>query len=368
MKEKLSVLHIFDDEKITKNTIELFLKIEDVDQDFVVLSKDVSKWVNIVSKENIITSDKELFSNKFIEKVLKYDVIFLQALSYAKAKLILKNRLRKKIIIWGLWGYDLYNFTSYYNKDKAVLTKTNKKGIIHKLRDAYTYRIVYKKAIKHINICLFLLKSDYDLLRKTTDTNAIWETNCYQTIEQINKSCENFSVEGSSILIGNSSTPSNRHEMIFEKITDCKDMEIICPLNYGDKNYGEFIAELGSNLFKEKFIPLKNFMEISDYLKLLKKCSIAIFAHKRQQAFGTILQMIYGGARVFLSNESPLYKYFIQNRFIIFSLENDLKQSLLIPLDDKSKEFNRKLIISLYSEKEFIRKQKLIFTKIAKIK
>ncbi|MDD4148518.1 MAG: TDP-N-acetylfucosamine:lipid II N-acetylfucosaminyltransferase [Bacteroidales bacterium] len=358
---KITILHIFDDEKITKHTINLFNQINGFDQEYAIISNNPRKAeINYEGMPNILILNQKVNVEKKIHDLIQsYDIIFLQALSYIKAKVLAKYKFDNKIFVWGLWGYDLYNYIAYKTK-----TESTKKGFFARVQDYYTFNVIYKKAFKKINYCLFLLEQDYKLLKSHAQTNAKWISNCYQTIEQITEYSPSFRVAGKSILAGNSSTRTNRHEIIFNKISGVNGRRIICPLNYGDLNYQSETVKVGREMFGNDFHPLVEFLELKEYLNLLKECSVTVMAHERQQAFGTILQMLFGGSKVFLSEQSPLYRYFLKNGFVIYSIEQHLNIEALDPLPCNIAEMNKNKAIELYSESKILEIQKTLLEKI----
>lgn len=54
----------------------------------------------------------------------------------------------------------------------------------------------------------------------------------------------------------------------------------------------------GINLFGDNFILLTEFLSPEEYAKILANVDVAIFAHRRQQALGNILALIYIGKKV----------------------------------------------------------------------
>jgi hypothetical protein len=74
--------------------------------------------------------------------------------------------------------------------------------------------------------------------------------------------------------------------------------------------------------------------------------------HYRQQGSGNVAFMLIYGAKVFLSELNPLYKYFIEEGIIIYSIEKDLLHSdgneFLKPLDESQKVNNKMILESLY--------------------
>ena len=242
MTSEKKVLHILDSSIISESTFSLFEKL-DYSQRYIVVSGTTSPWKSATQHtENLQVihgNDKELIE-KMVQEISSADIIYLQAFSVLKAKAINAVNDKSKVYIWGLWGYALYNMAQYFkNDEKSFSTQlTERKTFLQKLKDFYTFRFVYTKAVKKLDICLFLLKSDFDLLSELIDHKAVWRTACYQTLENI-VSDPNFTVHGNSILLGNSSTPSNRHALIFDLLKKVKhsNRKVITPLNYGDTIY-----------------------------------------------------------------------------------------------------------------------------------
>ncbi len=363
MKSQSKILHIFDDEKITKDTICLFSKINDFNQSYIIISNRPEKAkIMYTGMPNVtILNQKDKLEKVLYNLIKDNDIIFLQALSFLKAKVLAKYKYKNKIFVWALWGYGLYNYIEYKTNKKPL-----SKGFIARIKAYYTFNIIYKKAFKKLNYCFFLLEQEYKLLKSHTQTNAKWITNFYQTIEQIDQYCPEFKVTGNSILTGNSSTVTNRHEIIFNKINGVTGRKIICPLNYGDLNYQNKTINKGSEIFGNDFHPLIDFLKLKDYSKLLMECSVTIMAHERQQAYGTIMQMLFGGSKVFLSEQSPLYNYFLEKGFVIYSIEKHLNIEALDPLPDNIAEMNKKNAIDLYSQSKMIETQIAVFKKLQK--
>ena len=347
-------LHIFDDAIISIDTIQLFLKLNDYDQQFAIITSDKKKWEDIGFENSLILIDNNKNCvNEILAIIVDFDIIIMQALSFEKAKAISKIQSNNKVLIWALWGYELYNIVNYYSDNhQEFSTVLNKKSWIQKIKDYYTFKIIYKKAISKIDISLFLLKKDFELLSSCIPNTIIWKEGCYQTINNLTGEFPNNKSTGNSILVGNSSTPSNRHNIAIEKLSniDLKNRKVIVPLSYGDDNYREQILNLGNEKFQSNFTPLIDFISRESYTEILSSCSHAIFAHERQQAFGSILTMLLLGTKVFLSETNPLFSWFQSKNIIIYNLEQANHAELLSPLIDESCEHNRKQLETLLSE------------------
>ncbi len=353
------IAHIFDDAIITTSTVELFKKIEGFEQTFFMLKQlKNSKFNHQTSSDQINWIDIGNAESELDKIIQENDIIYFQALSYEKAKSCIKKPYKNKVFIWGLWGYELYNVAAYFNADQQEYS-TNvhvKKSFKEKLIDYYTFKYVYPKAIKKIDFAFFFLKHDFELLSSVIKHHAILHQGCYQTIENLFSGDTQLKSKGNDILIGNSSTPSNRHEFVFSKLTkiSLENRKLVVPLSYGDEAYRKKIMEYGEKTFSENFESITNYMSLSEYTKLLSNCSVAILAHKRQQGFGTILMLLYGGVKVFLSEESPFYEWFNNNEIQVFSIENDLNQENLMALDVDTIEKTKQKLSNLLSENKTI--------------
>lgn len=361
MRVEYKIVHIFDDAIISNSTIELYKKIEGFSQTFAVITlPDIVNLGKVENDDSIIRLNySSNLTNEIANLIESHDIVIFQALSFEKAKATVQKRFSSKVFIWGLWGYELYNLVDHFqpNTNNSYATEIiNSSSFKQKIIDFYTYRWIYSRAIKKIDFCLFLLESDFNLLKKVVKTNARWYTSCYQTIENLFGETGPFEVTGNSILIGNSSTPSNRHSAVFKSLStlDLTNEKIVVPLSYGDATYGKSVIAEGEILFKENFSPITTYMNLEQYIDHLKECSHVIFGHQRQQAFGTILMMVYAGSKVYLSTESPLYNWFKSKNVHIYSIETDLNRTDFANFPENLKKENKEIIGSLVSEETIL--------------
>lgn len=358
-------LHIFDDAIIGQSTIELFDKLEFA-QKFIVISLNTDRWSAFAAdKSNVRILDyyKENVVKELESEIRESDIIFAQALSYEKAKAMARSKKSNKVFIWGLWGYGLYNIVSYFKgeADEYRTTLNQKKGALSRIKEHYTFNYIYKRAVKKLDICNFLLEHDFNLLKESIPNDAKWRTACYQTIENLTGGNIDFTIKGDSILLGNSSTPSNRHELAIDILRKSKvERKIIAPLNYGDENYKERIIKLGKNALGKKFVPLTEFIKLEEYTGMIQECSHVIMPHKRQQAFGTIMMMIYGGSKLYLSEEGPLYFWLKEMGITVFSIEKDLSTEIKFELMDSQKRANREIVSNFLSEKSILERIEIL--------
>ena len=187
---------------------------------------------------------------------------------------------------------------------------------------------------------------------------AKWKTACYQTIDNLIGGNKDYKITGNSILLGNSSTPSNRHKVVLEELKKVEnlDRKVITPLNYGDQEYKKDILEIGKNTVGVNFVPLTDFMPLEEYTSTIQDCSHVIMAHKRQQGFGTIMTTLYGGAKLYLSETSPFYSWLKKLGIAVYSIENELTHELKSELSDEIKLANREIVSRYLSEISILQK------------
>ncbi|WP_336313849.1 TDP-N-acetylfucosamine:lipid II N-acetylfucosaminyltransferase [Providencia sp. PROV031] len=129
---------------------------------------------------------------------------------------------------------------------------------------------------------------------------------------------------GNNILVGNSATPTNNHAEVFKILYDLglpKKTKIFVPLSYGSSEYRDKIIQLGYEYFGDQFVPITNFMNLTEYFKLIQQCSVMIMNHRRQQGAGNIGLGLYVGAKIFLNKVSPLYQFYTDKKAIIYSCD-----------------------------------------------
>jgi hypothetical protein len=275
-----------------------------------------------------------------------------------------------------MWGGDFYNFlpelkhklyggvTKKYLKDSAKNV-----WFYYILKDRLFFPVsssyrVWEKAIRKVRIFSTVIPYERKLIEKyfksdtkylslpTYSIDKVMDTDNY---ENTILTKENFQ---KNILIGNSGHPSNNHLEIlnFLKKHKGQNFKFFLPLTYGNSNYIKYITRIGNSLFKSEFNALLDHLVISDFLNFINEFNVCIFNTYRQQGIGTILISIWSGGKVFLSNRNVTKSYFEDNGLKIFSIEDDLFNSVnttfLIPLSRAEILMNREGLLELYSREK----------------
>lgn len=113
-------------------------------------------------------------------------------------------------------------------------------------------------------------------------------------------------------------------------------------------------------LFGKDFVPLTKFMDLKTYNKLQSNIDMAIFNHKRQQAMGNILTLLYLGKKVYIRDDIVTWNFMQENKLKVFSF-NTLEDDLYKKIDSHIAEENRKKINSRFNIDIFIEEWKIIF-------
>jgi dTDP-N-acetylfucosamine:lipid II N-acetylfucosaminyltransferase len=245
---------------------------------------------------NSLSLDSELFtesSTKEVKKIYNRKLIESCRITLRKARLSKnwKNILHTYINI--VWYIVNYKSGSLFREE-------------YKIRKDFLNRIT---AVCHWN------RFDIEFIEKFYDVKLInlffiyglgLGKECNKTSE------ENNPIEAIKIWLGNSDTVTNNHLDALNSLKKFKNenIEIICPLNYGNKNYGDTVEEYGVNIFGSKFIAIRDFIEREEYYKLMNQTSIVIMNHKRGQAGGNIIAFMLKKKKVFLNSQSSIYKLF----------------------------------------------------------
>ena len=354
------ILHLVHDEKIINRLISSFEEAMPQKNLFVCFTKKPLKYVE--KRSNVIIYNcKTKIDTNLLQNV---DSVLIHYLSLKKILFIDKFIKRDVKCYWFVWGTDIYNkllaargCPVYY--EKKYLSKTMKfllflgKCHIYDYRSRRILSFIKKRINSIVSPC------DYPLLKNYLDENNKSENITdffYYPIEQIlNRDLLNKSVTGNNVLLGNSASITNNHLYAFQYLSkiDIGERQIVVPLNYTiNEKYINHVIDSGETIFgKNRFIPLREFLPLREYNELMLSAEICVYGNWRQEAMGNITIALYLGSKVFMSNKSPLFKWFKEVGAIIFELETITNDSFQV-LSQEDKEHNRNLMFSLFAKEK----------------
>ena len=351
MKKKI-ILHCMYAEKFIAPYLKFLSKHFDISDHKFLIRKD--KRYLIEDNKNIIfvKSGESKISRiyKYIKEISKADKIILHGILNKEMWLILFFQpwvLKKSF--WLVWGGDLYYFVNNSKNFKSYLFE----------------KIVIHSVIKKIGYIVTPVKGDYELSKKRYDAQGKW-INCLWYLSNIyhksshDKITNKKNSSNINILVGNSAHETNNHAELFDTLRPFRNKNIIiyCPLSYGPHEYRSKIIDLGEKNFGGKFIPIIEFMAFDEYQKFLKKIDIVLYNHRRQQALGNTISLLYMGKKVYMRKDVTQWNLYSNLGIKIYN--KDFFNLTKIPNSIAQK--NIALVKKYFNEEKLIEQWKYIFS------
>lgn len=385
----MKVLHLGTDEKFIDYAVDIFERVYPQANDVIIFSKKTKlKFVKSKVSQIFLVNLFNRFRPKISREVYQqYDLVVLHSLSDMLYPEVFNIPLVTPSIWFG-WGYDYYgiigNESDLLLIETRQLLKLNVKQIIRSglgrlLRTSLRFVGVAKAktdAISKLTLFSPVLPNEYELVKdshcwKRFPKQAFWN---YGTLEDhFIKGFEDSSVDGDDILVGNSASGTCNHKEtldLLNRLRLANSRKIVVPLSYGSTVYGETVSAIGNELFGENFHPLFEFMPIQDYVKIIRQCGYVIMNHRRQQAVGNIIIMLYLGAHVFLREENPTYDFLKSLKVKVASVQQleENPDLLNTPLSAQERLRNREIISDYWSrEKGMFNTKRLVEQALAEV-
>ena len=236
-------------------------------------------------------------------KVVKSDEIFFHYFPVGPSLyfwFVCLPLLKRKKVNWNLWGGDLY----FYLSKKSSLKN-------------YAFEWIRSKLIKQVDRIICPVKGDFELAKKVYNTHAEYYYAFYPALfdhSQLDHLLQSNREPGKKkvIMLGNSADPANRHLELLEWLRPFRDerIRIICPLSYGSKENAEHVMKIATEIYKEKFVPITNYLSQEEYANLLSTVDVAIMNHRRQQGLGNIFTLLYLKKKVYIRSDVSSFEFF----------------------------------------------------------
>ncbi len=277
---------------------------------FFITKKDCIYINNNIHHYNIEDLN-ELLNNKEYRNVLENSDKIIYTGVWMSNKCAIKyffSHLYKKTF-FHFWGGDFYYFRNPINSIKKLLI-----------------RKIFYFMFRHAAGLVFLIDGEYEKFYEYTKiSNKVYIAPMCGLMYDYSKFRESYNntCEQINVLIGNSSMRTNHHAEVFQMLKHLsQNIQIYCPLSYGEPEYQDEIISLGEKIFRENFHPIKKLMSKEDYLKFLAKMNIGVFYNDRQQAMGNISLMLGLGKKVYLREGTSMWDAFKNKKYKFFSVNN----------------------------------------------
>lgn len=354
---KIVILHVFSDGLIFSKVADHYDSIQGVENRYYFYSpkKDFKLTYINDNRVKIINEFKEYvchFSNPEI------DVILFYALPY-HYYFLFDYIDDSKFVIWWAWGYDMYycqgkyppliplsemykpltkEYMSSHSKQVSTLHRILSKvyhfpnQIIEEIKKTpFKPRKTQKEILARIDSFYAPLDIEYDLMK---EAQASFVAKKNPKVSSGVLPPFKFYKEPEEVLVNHSLTYTDNHLDVFSclKSIDLKyGRRYIIPINYGIDGFGgnpyNLIKE--SPLNEEQVLWLTKVLPSKEYGRLLDTASHAVFGALRQQALGNIYACLRRGGKVFLYEDSVLFKELKNKGYILYTIEKDLNSDSL---------------------------------------
>lgn len=337
----MKYLHFIKDRKFAQDYINFINDYFDNNEHyFLVLGHDKDLY-NLKYEENVqFISRKQTITilPKIYKKVQEAEKIYIHCLTEFEDILCFIWPSMRKKVNWVMWGGDLW---FYKYRERGL-----KFYIIERIR-----RII----IKNFKQISYLASNDFELAKKWYYTKAKPVYAIYPSLSLLDfQNNDLIKSKSLNILIGNSAIESNNHFDAFNKLKHLKDenINVFCPLSYGDSEYRQKVIDEGKKIFDNKFNPIIEFMSVDEYYNFLSKIDVGIFAFDRQQGLNNIRFLVLTEKQIYLKKETSVWEDFDRIYDIQLSdyskLENVTFEELKYP-DYKKIKSNKEKFADKYS-------------------
>lgn len=368
-------LHLLEDEKFSIGAVKQFeeyfpgknIYIINADANTVKYAK--LDGVHTVFYVKLFRSSSIKHINGIISK-LDVNKLFVHYLTPIKASIATKITQNRAIkTYWIFFGADLYNqlykdfkFDLFDSVGSPAVKAINsyKNRVYNAVVDLWSLFFLGQRASKslknffrNVDFFCFWNENDYKLLKEYYNTKAELRQFIYYNALAFHAPVKK--VEKTHVIINHSASLFGNHLTIINKIQEIDPRgqnELIIPLSYGLKEIREEIVDFVGRQKIPNVVILDSYLDLKTYTEILEGAKVAIFGMKRQEGAGNIFMLLHYGAKVFLRNGNNLLTYYRERGFIVFSFEDDLKDtSDLAGLSEGEIQHNQKLIEEMFNKK-----------------
>lgn len=248
----------------------------------ILILNDFGKLQSVINKDincNEIFLKKEIdgyFNNakKIILHSTSFSPNYLKFIQYN-----IKKGFGEKMV-WVCWGGDIY-FSEKSFVAIEILKKIN-------------YGVASPKSID-------VIQSKCDIKMKTVEVASY----AYVPNWKRKWKHEKNITEPLHILLGHYAAEDNNLEFglnILHRFRE-ENIKIYCTLSYGNERYRESIIKKGKEMFGDKFIPIVDYIELSQYWLFLESIDLVVYPMIRFAAGTTLTYLNYMGKKIYMKKE-----------------------------------------------------------------
>lgn len=122
------------------------------------------------------------------------------------------------------------------------------------------------------------------------------------------------------------------------------------------KAYAKSVIDQGIELFGDLFVPLTEFMPRDQYQELLKSLNVVFFNHNRNQAMGTLINVLGLGKTVYMNTQVASWAFLERLGVKVFDI--DEFNGFQTRTDSEK---NRRIVKDYFSEEKLEEQWRAIF-------
>jgi dTDP-N-acetylfucosamine:lipid II N-acetylfucosaminyltransferase len=272
------------------------------------------------------------------------------------------------ISVWTFWGGDFYSLPEFteskyleFSKNATKKNGVSRKNIFRRAAVELFYRAKggvpynHKRFINSfhkIDYLAIYFKKDFDNVVNYSNANIECFKFSYLSLTMILGDLGNWTNYklGDKIMIGHSGDPGLNHYEIIRQLDsfNCS-KTLLLPIYYGNLTYKTKLIEAIKS-FKLKLEVLDKYYSLQDYNVKLLEVGYAIFNVNHQQAFGNIVTLIWLGVKVFLHEESAIYKEFKDAGIFVLSISDIRSMNDFVPFSEVEKMSNKQVLQKILSQ------------------
>lgn len=270
---------------------------------------------------------------------------------------------------WVFWGYEFYHrpglnqlnfeaFSAAWYKRQTGVFKQTKNSCIQLLKKILRIPVFNKTLLQEsyaqVNKFYSFLPQDFKNVFATLENSQCeYSPISFLSIDEMKQGITWGGITP-EVMVGHAASPSINHAEILQQLkTISFSGKLFIPLEYGEDGYRAAIKKLVNDLFPHNTKFLEQRLAMQAYYQRLSVIGFAIFNFRWQEALGNIVFLTWNGTKIFLNQQSSVYKQFVAWGIIVFSVEQDLdSKSITQLLTYEEQQKNKTIIEGLFAEQK----------------
>lgn len=368
----MKILHLISDHQVIERTLGVYESIFPGCNEILVFNKDGSFKRLKHDYNGRVVNIKNLRKVALNYNYSEITHVIVHYMTTDKADFV-KMIPQSLHVCWEIYGYDLYEqfllplgYEMYYTSPIPYFKHPFVRHYFGAVMDLfltfkgvkYSLKCQRKKLFQYlanrVDSLQYCCKYDASFVEEVAERSIpSYEVFNYSLSEVLGELEDKPFFDGNNILIGNSASLSNNHLYTLEKIRQIElpvNSKLVLPLSYGGtKEYAQTVIDEYTKVYPDRLEVLVDYMPLHDYNKIFLSLKAIILSAWRQESQGTAIMAFYLGIKVFMSERSPLYKWFKDCGFIVYTIENLNNDSFERPLSEDEKNRNRQIVLRRYN-------------------